>query len=438
MKELSVEVLKDDVVRLGAVLTRAGVLHPAGLLLHGPGEILTPAHVRILQETATRSIFLLEPGETELPAGKALAGEAREPERAEVGELLLEDAVGADGLPVLKAGSAVDAATLEAVRAARGPLTVLKPGLREARQQALAYQGRRPVPPTRPPGAGPEPAVPAKPPAVEPLLVPRAKVFVSLRDDPLRSRVAEILAREGHEVAAYSSSPEAVAALGGRPDLVVVDLADAAPLCAAVRSAPALRSAVVLAAASGARPIEYYKAMMAGANGGLPLPAERESVLETVQAALAASGRSVRVKPSVRAERRKEPRGTGGVACRLTDKFLSKPLAVSTATVLDITEGGFRIEYARPDWPDAWAHAAHSVHPKHFFYNYARANALGRELTVSLTAPGGKSLEMMATFLHIEGNGLFEVAGLQVRKSLGSVRDHMTAVRGQTAPARRP
>jgi hypothetical protein len=263
------------------------------------------------------------------------------------------------------------------------------------------------------------------------LLIPRAKVFVAVREDFTRSIVANTLAAEGHETAEFRTPADLQAALGQRPDVIVADLADAAAVCAAVRAVPSLRGCSVLAASPEGRAPEVYRAMTAGANGSLPLPPRRDLVLEAVRSATRAMGRWVRVKPALQADRRKEGREIGGVACRLLDKFLSKPFPVPTATVLDLGEAGLRIEYARPDWPDPWAYLPHSVHPKHYFYNYSRKNALGRELTVSLTAAGGKALEMMAAFVHVTVNGPFEVAGLEIRKSGGSVRDHMSTVRGQ-------
>jgi hypothetical protein len=443
MRELSVEVLKGDVVRLGAIVTQARVLHPAGLRVHGSADVLTLGHVKALEDCGATSVFFLEPGETEESAARTLAGEMREPALVGLGDVLLADAVMPDGRRVLQAGGMVDGVSLEAVRSCRGPLAVLRGAFQEARGKARSYLSQCPGQPPRPPR--PDTRLSAitavKADAVKTLAVPRARVFVSIRDDFSRSLLANTVASEGHEVSEFRSSAEAAAALGGRPDVVIVDLAEVSALCASARAAPQLRSTAVLATASGARPLEYYKAMMAGANGSLPLPPRRDQALEAVHSALRAMGKSVRLKPAILAERRKELRGVGAVACRLTDKFLSKPLPVTTATVLDIGEGGLRIEYARPDWPEPWAYVAHSMHPKHFFFNYARANALGRELTVSLTAPGGKTLEMLASFMHLTANGPFETAGLQIRKSQGSVREHMTTVRGQnfgTLPPRRP
>jgi hypothetical protein len=103
---------------------------------------------------------------------------------------------------------------------------------------------------------------------------------------------------------------------------------------------------------------------------------------------------------------------------------------VKEATLLDVSDAGLRVEYRRPPGQPAHAYLAHGVHPQHFFFNYAKDNPLGRDLTVTFPAAGGRTLEGHAKFVHVSCTGEFEVSGLVLQRMKSSVREHMTAVRG--------
>ena len=124
--------------------------------------------------------------------------------------------------------------------------------------------------------------------------------------------------------------------------------------------------------------------------------------------------------------------------CTLQDKFLSTPLPVKEATLLDVSDAGFRIEYRRPAWPVQHAYLSAGVHPQHFFFNYAKDNPLGRDVTVTFPPTPGRTLEGHAKFVHLSSSGDCEIAGLLLQRMKSSVREHMTAVRGGPVTLRPP
>src|SRR5204863_5491480 len=48
MREVTVETLRGEVIRLGAVVTQTRVLHVTGARLHAPGSVLGSAEIRTL------------------------------------------------------------------------------------------------------------------------------------------------------------------------------------------------------------------------------------------------------------------------------------------------------------------------------------------------------------------------------------------------------
>jgi CheY-like chemotaxis protein len=265
---------------------------------------------------------------------------------------------------------------------------------------------------------------------VRALLVPRAKVLVAVPDDFFRSLLANTIATAGHEVVEHRTPQDAASvARSTRPDIVVLDLPDAALAGAELRKSDEFRNVALIVCAEEGRQADVHKALLGGANDSVPKPPRREAILEKVRGCMASLGRSVRLKPAVQVDRRRAAREGGHFVCGLQDTFLSKPLPVPSATVLDIGEGGLRIEYALPSWSVLHAYTSHGVHPRHFFYNYAKSNPLGRELTVTLPASGGTPLEAFAKFVHVELSGGSEVAGVAFQKVSGSLETHLSTVR---------
>ena len=439
MREVSVSALKDDVFRLGAVVTRTRLFHASGLKLHSAGDILTMAQLKAMQDGGMKSVFLLEPGEGEDGAKKALTTEMAPLDKVLASDMLAEDVRAPDGHVVAAAGTYLLAQFVGELRRHGVPwVTIRKRALETLALQAKSYLSLFPPPPGRParPDTRLTQLTERRPAAVRPLLVPRARVIVALRDEFQRAVVTNTLGADGHEALDYASGHEAAwAAKSGACDVVIVELSEWAAARALLRPPQDPPTVAVVIAAEQGRSPEVHKALDAGANDSFPLPARREDVLEKVLGGLRAMGRSVSVKPAVQMDRRKAAREGGHFVCSLTDKFVSKPLPVSSATVLDIGDGGLRIEYPAPAGCDRNAYRADSVHPLHFLYHYSKASPLGRDLTVVLPGPiGGKPLEGFARFVHVTRKKDYEVAGLVFQRIHGSVRDHMTTVRGRTSP----
>ena len=74
---------------------------------------------------------------------------------------------------------------------------------------------------------------------------------------------------------------------------------------------------------------------------------------------------------------------------RLKDPKATKVLPVVCGEILDLGDGGLRIDYNLPVWPVPWAYMVHGVHPRHFFYTYAYANPNGADLMASIPGPAG-------------------------------------------------
>jgi CheY-like chemotaxis protein len=380
MKEVAVDWLKGEIHRLGAVVTGTRLFHSSGVRLHGPGEPLTKAHLQLLQELEVKSLFLLEPGETEAAAAAGLRS-------------------GATDVLLGTAERYLENAPAHATRAKR-PDTRLAQAT-AAREAKLRHPFQA-----------------------------QARVLVAVRDEFQRTILLNTLSAEGHEVSEVEAAKAAAAAREGKADLLIADLADAGAAAAEIRKSYPLFGTVVLAAAPEGKGAEAFKALGAGANGTVALPPRRDPLLESLRAAMAALGKTARMAPWVLADRRKAPRENGNFTCKMTDRFLSKPLPVSDVLVLDVTEEGMRVEYTRPAWPTSWAYIGHSVHPKHYWYNYSRLNALGRDVTVVLSSQGKAPLEAQATVAWVAPAGPLERIGLSLHRARDSVRQHITTIRG--------
>ena len=68
---------------------------------------------------------------------------------------------------------------------------------------------------------------------------------------------------------------------------------------------------------------------------------------------------------------------------------------------IDISDDGIRVAYNVPRWPCPWAYAYHSVHPRHPFFTYARANPGATDLRILFPSPRGATVERMARIAHL-------------------------------------
>jgi CheY-like chemotaxis protein len=444
VKEVSVDFLRNELIRLGAGVTLTRVLHPSGVKLHSPGDLLTFRELGLMKDLGIDRIFLLESGEGEHAAQQALSTELVATEDLLPGDVVGEEIRGPEGQSRVAPGAVLDPPAILAAQALGvARVTIRKRGLDASALKARLYLASLPEVAPRPPRPDPRlsQVMRVSSLTVRPLLVPRAKVVVAVRDDFVRALIQNSVAAEGHD-ASESRMPleSAREARGAKPDLLVIDLADAPAVCLEVRQWPETRSVAILVCAAEGHGPEVYQALQAGANDSLATPPRPDQVQDKLRACLSGLGRRVNVEPSIQAERRAVPRRAGHFVCSITDRFLSKPLPVASATVLDVSEGGLRIEYPATPWPDAFAYTGHTVHPRHFFYHYSRASPLGRDVTVTLPGlGGGPALDTFARFLHISRHREWEVAGIAFQQVRASVRQHLTLIRGKTeVTGRRP
>ncbi len=441
MKGISVKFLYDEVLRLGSVIVLTRLLHPSSVRLHGPGDILTLPHVKLMGELGMEELFLLDPGEGEPAAQKALATQRIPRTDVVAGDVLAEDLRGGDGSLVAAAGAAVDPATLKRWNGGRDEtVAILKRELDAMGRPAQDYLSKRPPLKAR-----------AKLPderlttitrltsfQVRPFLMPRATVMVSVSNEFARSLIVNTLAAEGHEVTVPGPPAEAAAkAVMKRPDVLVIDVADAAMVGPVLRASDDTRSVSLLVCAAEGRAADVQAALEAGANEWIPLPPRPNALLEKVRGCMQVVGRGVNLKAAVQEERRQATRGAGDFVIGLADKFISKPIPVSKASVKDMSEGGLGIEYPAPLGSPAHAYAPHAVHPKHIFYKYSVGNPMGRDLSVSIPAADGRLREVFARFVHIARRKDYEVAGLAIQRASTSVVERLSAGEPEGDPAGR-
>src|SRR5882672_10288699 len=435
MREVTVEALRNEVIRLGPIVTQTRVLHLTGAKLHGPGSVLTSAEIRSMQEVGLKSVFLLEAGETEPVAQKQLATQAVEAWNLAVGDVLVDDLKDHEGRMALQAGTLIDAVLLgNGIPGGTGLVTIKRRGLLGGDEQVKAYLAR--LPPALPRSPRPDSrltrVVEPGAVAIKVLLVPRFRVLVTVADTFQRSLMLNSYASEGHEVFDRRWVDVSHGDLHQmKLDALVLDLVEAPAALQVLRKTDLFKSLGVLVAGAEDRKAEIFKAVSAGANGSLPLPARRDLLLERLRGTVQALGRKVGVKPAVIRDRRAGPRDGGHFVCQISDPFLKSPLPIRQVTVLDIGENGLRIEYPRPSWPQPHAYLAHGVHPQHFCFNYAKDNPLGRDLTVTMPPAGSKEMQISAKFVHVSINSEYETAGLVFHRVKGSVGDHISTVRGQ-------
>jgi hypothetical protein len=434
MREVSFESLREEIIRLRGAVSLTRVYHFSGTKLHNAGSPLTSVEIQAMQEAGLQAVYFLDHGESDLEAQRLLTTQIVDVRDLAIGDVLVDNIFDRAGEILCPPGTFVDAVILGGdVRGVSGPVTIRKRGLRGGSEQANSYLSLLPRYPPHPPRpdssltwTGDSSTRP-----VRPILAPRAKILVTLGDDFQRALMMNMCAVEGHEVVDRRWVDVSQADFQRTTfDAMIIDLAEAPVALPIVRKSELFKSVAVLVTAPEGRRSEVYKAIVGGANGSVPVPLKRDILLERLHSTVQAFGRLPKLKPTVLKERRSQPREGGHLLCSLQDKFLSAPLPVKEATLLDVSDNGLRIEYRRPVWPLSHAYMAHGVHPQHFFFNYAKDNPLGRDVTVTFPSAAGRTLEGHAKFVHLSYTGDFEVAGLVLQRMKSSVREHMTAVRG--------
>jgi len=415
MKEITTDLLRLEINRLGALVVETALFHPSGVKLHSAGQPLTLAHARFLHESGILKLYMLEFGEDERTARRSLGVEMTLPAKVVPGDTLAEDIRTPAGDLVLGAETVVDESMLEKIRTA----SVLAVRIRHRKLPILMKEAEGYLAINRESTAVPKEAVTrimrmVTSAPVRYLLIPRARVLMGMADDLMRTLLANALKSEGHEVVERNSAGAAVDdAHQERPHILLIDLAEALPVLGRIRGNEGLRNLTVLVCAEADKTSQIQHALYSGANDWLPRPPSRDLLSDRIKGCQDLLLRRVLMMPSLGGERRRHPRDTAKGECALKDFTQSKPLPVSTGDIIDLSEGGIRIAYNVPRWPYPWAYSTHGVHPRHPFFPYAISNPMGQELRILFPGPGGASIEKIARIAHLApGVNNLEVMGL--------------------------
>lgn len=416
MKPISADFIRQEVARLGELVVETALYHGSGLKLFSAGDNITLAHAKALHASGIQDLYLLEFEEDAMKVRRSLGIERVAPKEIEIGDVLMEDLRGADGELSLASGTAVNSGNLDRIRAAAyGEIAIRDRRLAESMRQAQEYFAQL-APPDAKGQMGTTRVtrvVHVASTTARYLLIPRARVLVSITDDPLRIFVSNALQSEGHEVLERTSPADApeVAKRESRVTVIVLDLEESTAVLPRLRAESDLRDAVILVCAREGKQSQLHAALLAGANDWLPRPPSRDLLNEKIHGCQALLGRKVKLAPSLRAERRHQERRPGNGDCGLKDPTIPKPLPVVSGEILDLGDGGLRIDYNLPHWPNPWAYMVHGVHPRHFFYAYAMTNPQGRDLIASIPGPAGV-VERPVRVAQVAPNGELESLSL--------------------------
>jgi len=403
MKKVSSDFIRKEVTRFGAVVAQTNVYHPCGLKLHSAGDVLGLAHAKALRESLVEELALADFRED---PRKALGIQTVPRHQVVAGDVLGDDLRSHRDEILLPAGTTMTADNLGRLQ----DVSMLAIPIRHRQMSMLAeraklYLSHCPAPE----GAAKEPGtrvtrmMTPSAAGVRYLLIPQAKVLVAIDDDLLRIFLVNALHSEGHLVADRKSRTEYVQAIQAeRPHVIILDLDGSEHVLPEMRELSDTRIRTILVCAAEGRSGPIHNALLAGANDWMPRPPSRDVLNEKIQGCQGLLGRRIQLPPSLRNERRASPRveRKGGVG--LKDSLPLKPLPVPRADLIDVSNGGLRIDYNRPAWPCSWAYTGHGVHPDHFWYTYAFENPLGRDLTVNFPGPRNEALERSVRVMHVE------------------------------------
>jgi len=416
MKEISADFLRQEVARLGELVVETAVYHESGMKLFSAGDAVTLAHAKALHASGIVNLLLLEYDEDARNVRKTLGVERIPPREVVPGDVLMDDLRGVEGELLYATGTAITADHLERLRSSIFPeLLIRDRRLGESMRRAQEYFAQ--LAPADAPGSSTRRVtrvvhVPST--TARFLLIPRARVLVSISDDPLRIFVSNALQSEGHEVLERPSPSDAVevAKRESRVTVILLDLEEALTVLPKFRAESDVRDAAIVVCAKEGTQSKLHSALVAGANDAMPRPPSRDQLNEKIHGCQAMLGRRVKLAPTLLTERRHQERFPGkGESAELKDPTLTKPLPVVSGEILDLGDGGFRMDYNLPTWPHPWAYMVHGVHPRHFFYTYAWSNPLGRDLRVVLPGPSGPR-ERAARVSHVAPSGEFETLSL--------------------------
>lgn len=438
MKEIPVDLLREEIYLQGAVVAQTKIFHPTGQKLHTQGDVITLAQAKLMWDIGMKTLFFLEPGEEERVARKTLGVERIAAVDLQAGDAVREDVRRSDGELVVAEGATLDGPqVVQILNAGIEQVSIRKRKMEAELKQAAEYMAKNPPPSA--PSKVPRPdtrvtrVTTVKSIHVRPLLVPRARLFVMVPDELFRSILVNTLVVCGHEVAEFPSAADALAAAEkSPPDIVILDFAVAADFATQVRERMALRNLLLLVCVEEARTSEAYKALLNGANDIVGKPPRRDILLDKIRALLALRRPRMKLESSLLAERRKQPRTGPYPECRVLDKGSTRPLPLTRADVRDLGERGARLEYNVLAGTLPHAYTPHTVHPRHILFPFAKANPLSRELRITLQGAGGASVELPAKVMHVWPCGEFERAGIEFQGSTDAVARYLVVAPKKT------
>lgn len=422
MRQISGEVLHAEITRLGSLVVQTWIHHASGVLLHAPGDVLTPEHAAVFEKAVLDRVFLVEAGEDRKVA-LAQSGVIVCPVNGVTAEdALAEEIVAPGGRVRWGAGTLLEPAVVEALARERvASVPVCRGASAAALKWARTYLELAPA--QAPKAARPDPAASAAATSAWALLAPRAKVLAILPDDMLRLRIVNALLAAGHEVTESRHFSDVLqAAKTQRPDIVLVATEGAIEVCKILRQkAEGLRMMVIVPCGDAAKVAAMGpKATELGANDLLTLPVTPGVLADKVRGWLRLRNKESSLPLSIAKERRGSDRRSAAMTLRLSDPG-GRPLSVTSATLLEISDGGVRLEYGLLEPPDPGAYKPGGVHPMHPLYPFAKDNPNGRALMASLTGAGAPALELPAKVAHLSLVTGSERVGLAfVRKQDGA------------------
>lgn len=385
---------------MGSIVVQTWIYHPSGILLHAPGDVLTAEHAAAFAPSVLDRVLLQEVTE-ERKAIRDGLGVALVSLGAVKAEDILAEEVTA-GRVRLKAGTALDAAVVESLTKEKVlSVPVCRGATPASIKWARTYLEAVPQAPVK--MIRPDPLAAAATTSAWALLTPRAKVMAVFPDDMARLRIVNAVVAAGHEVIEVKAFGDALAAAKAqRPDAVLVPPEGAIQICDDLRrKGETLRSIVICVTGDAAKLATIGpKAIEAGANDVLQQPATPGLLADRIRCWMRLRNKVVAVPPSVAKDRRQAERRAAAMTLRLADSGGGKS-PVTTATLLEFSDGGLRLEYGLLEPPDPGHYRPHGVHPGHALFAYAKENKLGRDIIFTLTGKDVPTFESRGRFTHI-------------------------------------
>lgn len=403
MREVSGEFLHSEITRLSSVVVQTWVYHPSGVLLHAPGDVLTAEHAAAFAPSVLDRVLLLEVAEDRKAALAALGVATLPLADLTPDDALADEIVAPGGRVRFKPGTVLEPSVVEAMaREKIASAPVCRGSTPAALKWARTYLEA--VPAIAPKMIRPDPAGAAATTCAWSLLTPRAKVLAVFPDDMARLRIVNGLVAAGHEVVEVKSFGDALnASKTQRPDAVLVPPEGAIQVCQDLRKkGETLRSIVICVAGEPAKLAGVSsRAIEAGANDVLSMPVTPGLLADRVRGWMRLRNKIVGLTPSIAKERRTSERRSAAMTLRISDPGTSRPLPVTSATLLEFSDGGLKLEYGLLEPPDPGHYRPHTVHPAHPLWSYAKDNPMARDFLVQLTGKGVPSFESHARFSHI-------------------------------------